>query len=73
MGGEGPVRERLNHRARGRIDILKLPYTSITVILKEKATLERIAREKEEKKLRKPVRQHLPSRPIYGQRQYYQW
>jgi len=71
--GRGPFGRGLNHRARGRIDILKLPYTSITVILKEKATLERIAREKEEKKLRKPVRQHLPSRPIYGQRQYYQW
>jgi len=71
--GRGPFEKGLNHRARGKIDMLKLPHTSITVQLKEHATLERIAREQKEKRDRRPVRQHLPSRPIYGQRQYYQW
>jgi hypothetical protein len=47
--------------------------SEITIQVKEHATLERIAREKEAKRLRKPVWQQLPSRPIYGQRQYYQW
>ncbi|KAA8905997.1 ribosomal protein L22/L17 [Sphaerosporella brunnea] len=71
--GRGPFERELNHRARGRIDMLQLPYTKITIQVKEQATLERIAKEKEAKRLRKPVWQQLPSRPIYGQRQYYQW
>ncbi|EPS41382.1 hypothetical protein H072_4707 [Dactylellina haptotyla CBS 200.50] len=60
-------------RARGRIDKLVRPYTSISVILKENKTLERIAREKEEKKMRQKVWVPLANRPIYGQHQYYQW
>jgi len=71
--GRGPYDRALNHRARGRIDMLRLPHTSITVMVKETATLERIAREKVEKREKAPARQHLPSRPIYHQRQYYQW
>ena len=50
-----------------------LMMAAISVVLKETKTKERIAREKEAKRLRKPVRQHLPSRPINGQRQYYTW
>ncbi|KAI5805845.1 ribosomal protein L22/L17 [Geopyxis carbonaria] len=71
--GRGPFERGLNHRAKGRIDMLFLPYTSITLVLKEKGTLARIAKEKEAKRLRRPVRQHLPNRPLRGQRQYYSW
>ena len=71
--GRGTFERELNHRARGRVDILKKPYTSITVVLKEQATRDRIAKEKTEKKARQKVWVQLPNRPIYGQQQYYQW
>lgn len=48
-------------------------WIAITVVLKETATLKRIAKEKEAKRLRKPVKEVLPQRPINGQRQYYLW
>lgn len=54
VGRGTPDREPLP-RARGRINILVRPYTSISVILKENKTLERLAREKEEKRDRKSV------------------
>jgi len=71
--GRGEYDLELSHRARGRIDKLMKPYTSITVVLRENATRERIKREKREKRERKRVWVHLPNRPIYGQQQYYQW
>ncbi|KAF8461934.1 ribosomal protein L22/L17 [Kalaharituber pfeilii] len=71
--GRGQFDMEQNHRARGRIDTLKRPWTSITVVLKEEATRKRIAAEKEAKKARQKVWVQLPNRPIYGQRQYYQW
>lgn len=70
VGRGTPDREPLP-RARGRINILVRPYTSISVILKENKTLERLAREKEEKRLRQKVWVPLANRPIYGQHQYY--
>lgn len=71
--GRGTFDRELNHRARGRIDFLRKPYTSITIVLKEQATRDRIAKEKAEKKARQKVWVQLPNRPIYGQQQYYQW
>lgn len=60
-------------RARSRIDVLVRQYTSISVILKENKTLERLEKQKEEKKLRQKVWVPMPNRPIYGQHQYYMW
>ncbi|PUU73156.1 ribosomal protein L22/L17 [Tuber borchii] len=71
--GRGTYEVEHNHRARGRIDMLKLPYTSITVVLKEQVTRDRIAKEKEDKRLRKKPWEQLPSRPLVGQTQYYRW
>lgn len=71
--GRGAYDKEMSHRARGRIDMLRKPYTSITVVLKENATRDRIASEKQEKANRKKVWVQLPNRPIYGQQQYYQW
>jgi len=71
--GRGLYTKDVNPRARGRIDMLRKPSTSITVVLKEQATRERIAKEKAEKKARRKVWVQLPNRPIYGQQQYYQW
>ncbi|KAK6526311.1 54S ribosomal protein L22, mitochondrial [Orbilia ellipsospora] len=72
VGRGTPDREPLK-RARGRVDVLVRPYTSISVILKENKTLERLEREKEEKRRRQKVWVSVPNRPIYGQHQYYQW
>ncbi|KAF3929436.1 hypothetical protein AA313_de0203321 [Arthrobotrys entomopaga] len=72
VGRGTPDREPLK-RARGRVDVIVRPYTSISVILKENKTLERLAREKEEKRRRQKVWVSVPNRPIYGQHQYYQW
>ncbi|CAZ83215.1 unnamed protein product [Tuber melanosporum] len=71
--GRGTFGLEVSHRARGRIDTLRLPYTSITVVLKEQVTRDRIAKEKEEKRLRKKPWEQLPSRPLVGQTQYYRW
>ncbi|CUS12682.1 unnamed protein product [Tuber aestivum] len=71
--GRGTFGRDQNHRARGRIDMLRLPYTSITVVLKEQITRDRIAKEKKEKRLRKKPWEQLPSRPLVGQTQYYRW
>jgi len=71
--GRGEPEKDILYRARSRIDIIEKPYTHIGIILKENKTLDRLAREKEEKKLRKKVLMQLPNRPIYGQHQYYTW
>ncbi|KAI5811628.1 ribosomal protein L22/L17 [Peziza echinospora] len=71
--GRGTYEKELSHRARGRIDMLRKPYTSITVVLKEEATRKRLAKEAAEKVARKKVWVQLPNKPIPGQQQYYQW
>ncbi|KAH0613777.1 uncharacterized protein H6S33_005663 [Morchella sextelata] len=71
--GRGPFEFASSHRAKGRIDRLRLPYTSLTVVLKEEKTRIRIMKEKEEKYMRKKPWVQLPSRAIYGQTQYYRW
>ncbi|EEH50371.1 uncharacterized protein PADG_06450 [Paracoccidioides brasiliensis Pb18] len=74
--GRGTFGRELDHRARGRIDILKLPHTSLTVVLKEEKSRIREweeRRAKAERKRRSELRVSLPDRKIYGQRQYYSW
>lgn len=60
-------------RARGRMDTMRPPWTSISVVLKEEATRIRLAEEREQKRQRKKVWVPLPNRPIMGQRQYCLW
>ncbi|KAK6329751.1 54S ribosomal protein L22, mitochondrial [Orbilia brochopaga] len=72
VGRGTPDREPMK-RARSRIDVLVRPYTCISVVLKETNTLERLAREKEEKRQRQKVWVPLPNRPIYHQHQYCLW
>ncbi|KAL2045252.1 hypothetical protein N7G274_002335 [Stereocaulon virgatum] len=72
--GKGRSREReLSHRAMSKIHMLKLPYTSISVVLKEEATRIRLAEERELKRQRKRVWVPLPDRPVTAQRQYPLW
>lgn len=72
----GPFDVDYEHRARGRINVLRPPHTSISVLLKEEKTRIREWREREEKALRQRKSQlwtQLPDRKITAQNQYYSW
>ncbi|KAL1968179.1 hypothetical protein VTN77DRAFT_2014 [Rasamsonia byssochlamydoides] len=72
----GPYDVDYDHRARGRINILRPPYTSLSVLLKEEKTRIREWREREEKAQRQrasKVWTQLPDRKITAQNQYYSW
>jgi len=71
--GRGPYLKEPEFRARGRVNILKKPYTSVSVLLKEEATRVREHQEKEVKKKNGKLWLHLPDRPLVGQRQYVMW
>ncbi|PGH01535.1 hypothetical protein AJ79_07882 [Helicocarpus griseus UAMH5409] len=74
--GRGTFGRDLDHRARGAINLLKLPHTSLTVVLKEEKSRIREWEErkaKEERKRRSRLWVPLMDRKIYGQRQWYSW
>ncbi|RPA88670.1 hypothetical protein L873DRAFT_1832159 [Choiromyces venosus 120613-1] len=58
--GRGTYGRDQDHGARGRIAMLRLPYTNL------KITRDRIAKEKGEKRLRKKPWEQLPSLILYG-------
>lgn len=69
----GPYRKKPEYRARGRTNVLRMPYTSLTVILKEEATRVRQHKEREEKQANKKVWTPMPDRPVTAQHQYPLW
>ncbi|KAL1981759.1 hypothetical protein VTN96DRAFT_2186 [Rasamsonia emersonii] len=72
----GPYDVDYDYRARGQINILRPPYTSLSVLLKEEKTRIREWQEREAKEQHKRKAQlwtQLPDRKIYGQNQYYSW
>ncbi|KZF18981.1 putative 54S ribosomal protein L22, mitochondrial [Xylona heveae TC161] len=71
--GRGPYGKDYDFRARGQVNLLRLPYTSISVILKEEATRIREHEERQQKRARRKLWTPLPNRPITAQRQYYSW
>ncbi|KAI9768785.1 MAG: 54S ribosomal protein L22, mitochondrial [Geoglossum simile] len=71
--GRGPYGKEPECRARGVVNMLRPPKTSLSLLLKEEKTRIRQAAEREEKRRRKPVWVPLPNRPITAQRQYYSW
>ncbi|KAF2719671.1 ribosomal protein L22 [Polychaeton citri CBS 116435] len=74
--GRGAYGRGLDHRARGRVNILRTPFTTLTVLLKEEATRVREYAEKEERRLKQRLNKvwtPMPERVIYGQRQWYSW
>ncbi|MCJ1484134.1 54S ribosomal protein L22, mitochondrial [Schaereria dolodes] len=71
--GRGSYGQMPDYRARGQVNTMRPPYTSISVILKEEATRIRLAEEREQKRQRKKVWVPLPDRPITAQRQYCLW
>jgi ribosomal protein L22 len=75
--GRGPYGNLPDFRARGRVFIMRTPWTSLSVVLKEEKTRLREWREREEKRKRARtgtrVWQHLPDRPISNHRAWYNW
>ncbi|RKF83318.1 54S ribosomal protein L22, mitochondrial [Golovinomyces cichoracearum] len=71
--GKGLYEKTPDYRARGRMNIMRNPTTSITVVLKEEATRIRIHKERETREAKKKTWVQLPNRPITSQRQYYSW
>ncbi|KAL1310624.1 hypothetical protein AAFC00_000896 [Neodothiora populina] len=74
--GRGPYGKAPDYRAKGRVNIMQTPWTSLSVVLKEEATRVREYEQREEKRRRqreKKVWHPLPDRPIVGQRQWFSW
>jgi len=75
--GRGPFGQLPDYRARGRVYIMRTPWTSLTIVLKEEATRVREWQEKEEKRMKQRkdnVWMPLPDRPVQGPRgQWYSW
>ncbi|KAA6411682.1 MAG: 54S ribosomal mitochondrial [Lasallia pustulata] len=71
--GRGSYERERDYRARGQVNIMMCPYTSISVLLKEEATRIRLAEEREQKRQKKKVWVPLPDRPVTAQRQYCLW
>ncbi|PYI08727.1 ribosomal protein L22 [Aspergillus sclerotiicarbonarius CBS 121057] len=72
----GPYGYDYDHRARGNINIMRPPYTSLSVVLKEEKTRIREWQNREAEELRKRKAQlwtQLPDRKITAQQQYYSW
>ncbi|KAI9653930.1 MAG: 54S ribosomal protein L22, mitochondrial [Alyxoria varia] len=71
--GKGKYGQAVNPRAKGRMDLLRLPQTSISVLLKEEKTRIREHEERYQKWRNRKMWNPLPDRPLVGQRQYYSW
>ncbi|KAF7190469.1 54S ribosomal protein L22, mitochondrial [Pseudocercospora fuligena] len=74
--GRGPYGKLPDYRARGRVFIMRTPWTSLTVVLKEEKTRIREHEEREAKRRKKITEQvwvPLPDRPIQTHRQWYSW
>ena len=74
--GRGPYGQLPDYRARGRVFIMRTPWTSLSVVLKEEATRVRQWEEREAKRvkqLKEKVWVPLPDRPIQTQRQWFSW
>lgn len=72
--GRGPFGKLPDYRARGQVNIMRTPWTSLSVVLKEETTRVREWQEREEKRRKDrlgKVWTHLPDRPVQWQRQWY--
>lgn len=74
--GRGPYGKQPDYRARGRVNMMRTPWTSISLVLKEEATRVREWEEREAKRRKRLLQKvwvALPDRPIQIQRQWYSW
>jgi ribosomal protein L22 len=75
--GRGKYGKLPDYRARGRVYIMRTPWTSLSIVLKEEATRVRQWQEREARRLKQrkeKVWVPLPDRPVQGIRgQWYSW
>lgn len=74
--GRGPYGQLPDYRARGRVFIMRTPWTSLSIVLKEEATRIREHAERETKRRKKIIDNMwvpLPDRPLTTNRQWYSW
>jgi ribosomal protein L22 len=75
--GRGSYGQLPDYRARGRVYIMRTPWTSLSIVLKEEATRVRQWEEREARRLKQrkeKVWVPLPDRPVQGIRgQWYSW
>ncbi|KAL5343474.1 ribosomal protein L22/L17 [Aspergillus crustosus] len=72
----GPYGYDYDYRARGVVHLMRPPYTSLSVVLKEEKSRVREWEDREAKALRQRKSKlwvQLPDRKITGQSQYYSW
>ena len=72
----GPYGYEMDHRARGQINRMRPPTTSLSVLLKEEKTRIREWEDREAKAQRERRSQlwtQLPDRKVSAQNQYYSW
>ncbi|KAK5154989.1 mitochondrial large ribosomal subunit [Cryomyces antarcticus] len=71
--GRGEYGIAYDYRARGQVNTMRPPFTSISVLLKEEATRVRLSQERDKKRENRKLWVQLPDRPVTTQRQYYSW
>ena len=73
----GPYGAEADYRAKGRVNMMRPPYTGLSVLLKEEKTRTREKQEKEAKAIRKRMGKNmwtqLPDRPVVRQSQLVLW
>ena len=73
----GPYGQELDYRAKGRVNVMRPPYTGLSVLLKEEKTRVRESEEREAKAVRKRTGKgmwtQLPDRPVVRQTQQVLW
>ncbi|KAK3698898.1 39S ribosomal protein L22, mitochondrial [Vermiconidia calcicola] len=74
--GRGPYGKLPDYRARGRVYVMRTPWTSLSLLLKEEATRIREYAEREAKRRKQKIDNvwvPLPDRPIQTKSQWYSW
>lgn len=73
----GPYGQEADYRAKGRVNMMRPPYTGLSILLKEEKTRTREKQEKEAKAIRKRMGKNmwtqLPDRPVVRQSQQVLW
>jgi len=74
--GRGPYGRLADYRAKGRTNVMRTPWTSISLVLKEEVTRVREYQEREMKRTKQRLEKvwtALPNRPITMRQQWYSW
>ena len=74
--GRGPYGKLPDYRAKGRMNVMRTPFTSMSLLLKEEATRVREWEEREARRKRERTEKvwvPLPDRPVQVKSQWYSW